>query len=571
MSLKRKVNTGVFVLLLIAVLASAALLVFNARQSVYAEVEDAMDAAAELITVILSGEYLSQDMSMHAHMERIVPAVSKIRSLHILVFGREGLLFEGEPDIFEPSAPPWFTKLLMPKIKPLTRRFGSGHMVIYASPLQEIDERWRDVRGLLALGLLMLLAAGVLLYRGLGRITKPLDRISKGLASVEQGDLDLRLPHFGLEEMDQIGQTFNRMGETLSESMAENRRMAMLVRQSGDAIVSVDLQGKIDFCNPTAASLFGQTAKQLIGESLAELGFEAAEDAIQQTVDTCQAVENITTNLKDHQAALLFSAVPLLDAEGKATGLVCTLRDITEHKEAEAAAQQLHETRLLAQHMAEVQEKERRHLSQELHDELGQCLTAIKTDAVLISNRSEKTDPKIHVSARAIIDVASHIYDVVHNMITRLRPSPLDDLGLVATLEESIAKWQQRQTQIEFKLQLDGELDNLGETLSMTVFRVVQEAITNAVRHADATELVVSIQRQKQAITAGDLLSLAITDNGKGMVVQDFHSEVDFGLLGMRERVRSLSGQFDIVSAPNAGLSIKIMLPLNDSLLLEKG
>ncbi len=571
MSLKRKANTGVFLLLLVAVLASTAVLTFNARQSVQAEMEGAMDAAAKLISVILSGEHLSKEMSMHKHMERIVPAVSRLRSLHILMFGRNGLLFEGEPELIEQQVPTWFVRLLTPKIKPLTRRFGSGHMVIYASPMQEIDKHWRNVRGLLALGLITLLAMGILLYWGLGRLTKPLDRISKGLASVERGDLDLRLPHFGLEEMDKIGQTFNRMGETLSESMAENRRMAMLVHQSGDAIVSVDLQGKIDFCNPTARVLFGEKTTALMGGLITNLGFTDNAAKIRRIVSACQSVENIQTSLEGNPASLLFSATPLLDTDNQAIGLVCTLRDITEHKKAEAAAQQLHETRLLAQHMAEVQEKERRHLSQELHDELGQCLTAIKTDAVLISNRSEETDPKIHVSARAIIDVASHIYDVVHNMITRLRPSPLDDLGLVATIEESLAKWQQRQAQIEFKLQLDGELDNLGETLSMTVYRVVQEAITNAVRHADATELVVKIQRQKQAITAGDLLSLAITDNGKGMVVQDFHSEVDFGLLGMRERVRSLSGQFDIVSAPDAGLSIQITLPLNDSLLLEKG
>jgi PAS domain S-box-containing protein len=563
MSLRRKVNTGVFLLLLIAVLASMSLLISNARQSVHADAEDAMRSAAELITVLLSGEYLSREMSMRSHVERIVPAISQIRSLHILMFGRDGLLFEGEPKAFEKEAPNWFIDLLKPDIKPFSRRFGSGHMVIYASPLQEIDARWRDVRGLLVLGLLMLLATIALLYWGLGRITKPLDRISKGLASIEQGDLNLRLPHFGLEEMDQIGQTFNRMGEALTDSMAENRRMAILVQQSGDAILSVDLAGKIDFCNPAAAVLFGETANKLVGRSIATLGFSQSEDEIMLAVARGQAVENIETSLnQDSHAALLFSAMPLLDPGDITTGLVCTLRDITEHKEAEAAAQQLYETRLLAQHMAEVQEKERRHLSQELHDELGQCLTAIKTDAVLISNRSEAVDSKIHVSARAIIDVTSHIYDVVHNMITRLRPSPLDDLGLVATLEESIAKWQQRQSQIEFKLELAGELNDLGETLSMTVFRVVQEALTNAVRHADATEIMIQVQRQEQTVATGDLLSLTITDNGKGMVVEDFHSEVDFGLLGMRERVRSLSGQFEIVSVLGEGLSIQITIPL---------
>jgi hypothetical protein len=197
-----------------------------------------------------------------------------------------------------------------------------------------------------------------------------------------------------------------------------------------------------------------------------------------------------------------------------------------------------------------------------LHDELGQCLSAIKTDAVLIRNRTQDTDKKLYTSAQAIIDIASHIYDVVHNMITRLRPSPLDDLGLVPTLEESISAWRQRQPEIDFSLSVSGDLTDLSESLNMTVFRVVQEAITNAVRHAEAKRIYITVANQSE-VTGKSELMIIIQDDGKGMEVTDFHSDVDFGLLGMRERAHSLGGEFQLTSSLGEGVTIKVTLPLS--------
>jgi PAS domain S-box-containing protein len=360
------------------------------------------------------------------------------------------------------------------------------------------------------------------------------------------------------------------MGQALELSTAENRRLAMLVRQSGDAIMSLDHAGYITFCNATAERLLADQTKVLKGEALANLGFEHNRNQVASVLANCETTENLETTLvrkNGDKTDLLMSTVPLLSNDGCIIGLICTLRDITELKQAEAARSQLRETRLLAKHMDEVQEAERRHLARELHDELGQCLTAIKTDAVLIRNRTEETDQRLFKSAQAIIDTASHIYDVVHNMITRLRPSPLDDLGLVPTLEQSMASWQEREPGIDFRLQTSGKLDNLNEAMNMTVFRVVQEAITNAVRHADASEINVTVAADQES-AAKPQLTIEICDNGKGMVVTDFHSDVDFGLLGMRERAQSLGGEFSLESEPGAGVRILITLPLGADRLI---
>lgn len=568
MSLRIKVTLFFAVLLLTSIFAGTGMLISNARHSVKADMEETMNAAAQLITVSLSGVPLSREGGMYKHLHDLVSALSEIRSLHILLFNEDGLLFEGEPRAVEDTTPPkWFIDILLPKVTPLTKRFGQGHMVIYAAPLQEINERWLDIRGILALGAAIFIFVGLYLYWGVGWILKPLERLLDALSGFERGDLHLRLPRFSLVEMDQISQTFNRMGQALELSIEENRRLAVLVKQSGDAILSLDHSGHITFCNPAAEDLFRSRTPMLLGEQLSTLGFQENHERITQTLEKCETVENMEVSLSDSNGtiiSLLFSAVPLLDAEMVVRGVICTFRDITELKQAEAAESQLRETRLLAQHMSDVQEEERRHLARELHDELGQCLTAIKTDAVLIRNRTEISEPKAFTSAQAIIDVASHIYDVVHNMITRLRPSPLDDLGLIPTLEESISAWQQRQTDINFKLSVSGALDNLNESINMTVFRIIQESITNAVRHADATEIAITLDNTFNMSTLKQELIIDITDNGKGMEVQDFHSDVDFGLLGMRERAHSLNGTFELTSTLGNGVKIHITLPIGE-------
>ncbi|MBN46701.1 MULTISPECIES: histidine kinase [unclassified Methylophaga] len=563
MSLKLRANVFFAILLLLSMLGSAAILMTNAKRSVEAEVMSTMDATAHIITVTLAGGPLTRDTGVSEHMHELVRALSEIRSLHILLFDRQGLMFEGTPEKELTVQPPaWFVKLLFPDVSPLSKRFGTGHMVIYPAPMQEISERWQDIRAIMALGMIIFVVVAFMIYWGVGWVIRPLQRLLDALAGFERGDLHMRLPRFSLKEMDQISQSFNRVGDALEQSTTENRRLAMLVRQSGDAILSLDHAGYITFCNAAAERLFSDIPN-LLGESLASMPFQHDRNGIVSVLNGFESVENLETTLKrndDELLSLLISTVPLTENDGCVAGMICTLRDITEHKQAEKARAQLYETRLLTNHMNQVQEAERRHLARELHDELGQCLTAIKTDAVLIRNRSEETDKKIYQSAQAIIDTASHIYDVVHNMITRLRPSPLDDLGLMATLQESISKWQQRQPDIQFNLITEGQLNGLDEDTNMTVFRVVQEALTNAVRHADAENILVKVIRDKNETT--DQLTINIRDDGKGMVVNDFHSDVDFGLLGMRERAQSLGGSFDLQSQLGSGVNLTITIPL---------
>ena len=215
----------------------------------------------------------------------------------------------------------------------------------------------------------------------------------------------------------------------------------------------------------------------------------------------------------------------------------------------------LAENRNLVHTSLHVQEEERKHLARELHDELGQCITAIQADAESILDLSGNSDRRIEASASAILDVSSRIYEVVHAMMQRLRPGVLDDLGLVEALKEELSTWQDRHPGIGTNLDVAGKLENLEERTNITIYRIVQECLTNIARHADATRVSISLSGNI------DNLALSVSDNGHGL---DQSTPSDgLGLIGMRERAEGLGGDFMLASEQGAGVTIRVRIPLH--------
>ena len=217
----------------------------------------------------------------------------------------------------------------------------------------------------------------------------------------------------------------------------------------------------------------------------------------------------------------------------------------------------LQEKRFLARKCMAVQEDERRHLARELHDELGQCITAIQADAETIQELSHGRDTRLSASAHAIQEVAVRIYGVVHNLMERLRPSALDHLGLGDTLREEIRNWQARCPDIHYRLNLDGELEQLGEQLNISLYRIVQESLTNIAKYAQARRVEVNVRLTGD--TGDGEVVLEVIDDGIGM--DPAAAGRGLGLIGMRERVEALGGNFRFESAPGAGLRLQASLP----------
>jgi len=218
----------------------------------------------------------------------------------------------------------------------------------------------------------------------------------------------------------------------------------------------------------------------------------------------------------------------------------------------------LADNRRLAQESLRIQESERKHLARELHDQLGQYLNAIKLDTLALGAPGGCEAAQLARASAAIVHNVDHVYDTVRQMIGRLRPVALDELGLGAAIEHCVDQWRRHLPQIRFDCCLDNDLDELGEPLTLTLYRLVQEALTNIGKHADAHCVQIVLERQPQP--RPDQLLLVISDDGRGMDVEG--GLRGFGLSGMRERVAMAGGLFELRSSPGHGVRITVRMPL---------
>lgn len=205
----------------------------------------------------------------------------------------------------------------------------------------------------------------------------------------------------------------------------------------------------------------------------------------------------------------------------------------------------------LARHTMHIQENERQHMSRELHDEMGQSLTAVKAMAVA----TKQPQAKIHDIADSIIDICNHLAGVVRSMMRTLHPLSLGDLGLAATLTDLVNEWRRRNPVLAVTLDYDEAIDWLDEEVAIHVYRIVQECLTNVVRHADASNAEVVIRRQM--VNSQPQVVIRVQDNGVGGSAEG----EGFGILGMRERVESMGGQFRFESVPGVGVRVWAWMP----------
>lgn len=204
----------------------------------------------------------------------------------------------------------------------------------------------------------------------------------------------------------------------------------------------------------------------------------------------------------------------------------------------------------LTQQIIRVQEDERKSLARDIHDEIGQYLTAIHVDASAIMHA--KALPAAKDSAQAISDVTRQMMDMVHEILERLRPRVLDELGTALALGELIHHWRQRHRNVNVSHTIE-DIGVIDEPVAITAYRVMQECLTNIAKHADANRVEIAVKQDTKQ------LYLTIKDDGQGFDPDQMTK--GYGLAGMRERVQGLSGSMQIHSKPQTGTIITIVLP----------
>lgn len=213
------------------------------------------------------------------------------------------------------------------------------------------------------------------------------------------------------------------------------------------------------------------------------------------------------------------------------------------------------ELRALSRRMTDALEAERRRLAQELHDEFGQTLNAIKIEAVGIRQLSQEREPAIHRGAQALIALTDRVYDFARLLLRQLRPVALDELGLQGAIEHAIAEWRARLPAIRFYLSCEHIPADLHEDISIAFYRICQESVTNALQHAGASEIVIELCGN----AAAGILALSVRDNGCGTDLNQLKRGL--GLLGMRERIERIGGALTIESRPGHGFALRAHAP----------
>jgi PAS domain S-box-containing protein len=333
-----------------------------------------------------------------------------------------------------------------------------------------------------------------------------------------------------------------------------------VVKSAPDALVTVDSAGTVLFAN---RPLWGQRAESMIGTPMLNYmpehewpGFrECLADVFRSGVARICEVPGVG-GFAESWYELSFGRIQKRKPRDSQTTTATTIqiRDITEQKKAKEklrlSGEQLRE---FAAGIEAVREEERTRVAREIHDELGQALTVIKLDLSWLQTKPLRNQREFRKKVKSMMDHVDNTIERMRKIVSELRPSILDDLGLIPAIEWQVKEFQKR-TGIRSQLRSNVEEADVTPDRSAAVFRVVQEALTNIMRHARAKSVQVGLKKEN------GLLTITVRDNGQGMEEHAITDVKSLGILGMKERILRVGGDFKIHSTPGKGTRVQIVL-----------
>jgi signal transduction histidine kinase len=382
----------------------------------------------------------------------------------------------------------------------------------------------------------------------------------KTVLSISEAEV-LRLIHkFEAKQLElEVANKELKLAKELAEIVTEKYLRLYDFAPSGYLALSKD--GEIIEMNFTCANIFGKERSQLINS---RFGLYVSNDTKPILKRFLDEVFN-TRSIGSCEIELLTNDNPPINVQ--ITGIVSkkeeqcfvTVVDIALRKQEEDKLKKLHDQlKMLYIHQDEVKENERKVIAREIHDELGQLLTALKID---IGWTRDNIENKVEIKKRTkgMNDIINETIEIVQRISSDLRPGLLDDLGLVPSMEWYCQKFEKR-TGLKCLFKSD-DIQSTHEKINLTLYRILQETLTNVIRHAKAKNVAVNLLREK-----GDII-LEIIDDGRGMTQEKIDSFDSLGIIGIRERVKQYNGSLNITSAINKGTKLRIEIPYIQKLI----
>lgn len=345
------------------------------------------------------------------------------------------------------------------------------------------------------------------------------------------------------------------------EILQINMELTQIFNTSADAMRVIDSNFTVLRVNNTFLNLTEETKARSIGKKCYEIfrgiNCHTQKCPMARIQNGEERIEYDTVKICRNERTIpcIVTVTPFKDITGKIIGIVENFKDISERIKAEEKLKKSYiDLRNLTSHLEMVREEERMGMARELHDELGQALTGLQMDIAWIEKHLERDLSETQEKLAYMDNQLIHIINTVQRISSQLRPKLLDELGLMAAIEWQTNKIHDRLA-ITFNVVSIPDEILLGEKCRITVYRIFQEAVTNIVRHSNATQVEIFLVCEK------DHINLTIEDNGKGISPKAINNPQSLGILGMRERAEQLDGTFFIMRKSNRGTKVFLSIP----------
>lgn len=340
-----------------------------------------------------------------------------------------------------------------------------------------------------------------------------------------------------------------------------NSELTQIFETSADGMRVIDREFNMLRANETFCALAGTGKEEAVGKKCYEVFrgplCHTAGCPLTRILNGEDRVEFDSVKVRDGGSGIpcIVTATTFRETNGELIGIVEDFKDISERKRGEEELRQSkRRLRDLASYLETIREKERTRIAREIHDELGQALTALKMELHWCIQRLPQNDKLLLEKAKTLLKLVDANVHLVQRISSELRPGLLDDLGLSAAIEWQAGKFQDR-TGVKCDIICEPNDIILDQTRSTAIFRIFQETLTNIARHANATNVEILLKAKPAEV------ELKVSDNGKGITEKEISDPKSFGLMGIKERVHSLGGVAEIYGTGNEGTTVKVLIP----------